>query len=237
MLTESTRWTPLTSAPDAALMFPTLSSAQIARIASQGMVRRITLGEVLVEAGQTDVPFFVVTAGGIEIIRPSALGDLLIAAHRPGMFTGEASMLLGRPAMMRVRASDAGEVIQLTRDQMHALIQTDAEMSEILMKAFIYRRAALVAQGIGDVLLIGAVRSAATLRVKEFLTRNGHPFHYLDLDRDADVQQLLDRFRRRSGRHPRDDLPRRCRAAGTPATRRIADCLGFNNADRPSSRP
>ena len=61
---------------------------------------------------------------------------------------------------------------------MHGLIQTDAELSEVLMKAFIYRRTELVAQGIGDVLLIGSVRSAATLRIREFLTRNGHPFKY-----------------------------------------------------------
>jgi thioredoxin reductase (NADPH) len=106
----------LTSAPDAASMFPTLGSGQIARIASHGVTRPVTRGEVLVEAGQTDVPFFVVTAGGIEIIRPSGLGDLVIAVHRPGQFTGEVSMLLGRPAMMRVRVSESGEVVQLTRE-------------------------------------------------------------------------------------------------------------------------
>jgi len=78
---------------------------------------------------------------------------------------------------------------------MHALIQTDAEISEVLMRAFIHRRVAVIAQGIGDVLLIGSVGSGATLRIKQFLTRNGHPFKYLDLDRDADVRQLLDRFR------------------------------------------
>ena len=96
--------------------------------------------------------------------------------------------------MMRLRVSESGEVVQLTRDQMHALIQTDAEMSDVLMKALIYRRIELVAQGIGDALLIGSAHSAATLRIKAFLTRNGHPFKYLDLDRDADVRDLLDRF-------------------------------------------
>lgn len=39
---------------------------------------------------------------------------------------------------------------------MHVLIQADAEISEILMNAFIHRRIALVAQGIGDALLIGS---------------------------------------------------------------------------------
>ena len=175
-------------------MFPTLSSAQIARIASRGVIRQITRGEVLIEGGQTNVPFFVVKAGEIEVIRPSGLGDLLIAIVHADQFTGDISMILGRPALMRLRVSESGEVVQLTRDQMHALIQADAEMSEMLMKALIYRRIELVAQGIGDVLLIGSAHSAATLRIKAFLTRNGHPFKYLDLDRDADVRDLLDRF-------------------------------------------
>src|SRR5262245_28059817 len=146
-------------------MFPTLSSAQIARIASRGVIRPITRGEVLIESGQTDVPFFVVRAGEIEVIRPSGIGDLPIATVRADQFTGDISMILGRPALMRLRVSEPGEVVQLTRDQMHALIQADAQISEVLMTALIYRRIELIAQGIGDALLIGSAHSAATLRI------------------------------------------------------------------------
>src|SRR5688572_3963574 len=128
-------------------MFPTLSSAQIARIASHGTTRPITRGEVLIEGGQTDVPFFVLNAGEIEVTRASGLGELLVAVLRPAQFTGDVSMILGRPAQMRLRVSGSGEVVQLTRDQMHALIQTDAEMSDVLMRALIHRRVALVAEG------------------------------------------------------------------------------------------
>jgi thioredoxin reductase (NADPH) len=209
-------------------MFPTLSPAQIARIAAHGVTRFITRGEVLIEGGQTDVPFFVLKAGTIEVVRPSGLGDLLIAILAPAQFTGDVSMILGRPAQMRVRASSAGEVVELTSRQMQALIQTDADLSEVVMRALIYRRVEMVAQGIGDVLLIGAGRSAATLRIKEFLTRNGHPFKYLDLDRDADVQDLLARFHVDTA-----ELPVLiCRGAAVlknPANQEIADRLGFND--------
>jgi thioredoxin reductase (NADPH) len=208
-------------------MFPRLTPAQIARIASHGVTRSVVRGEVLVEGGQTDVPFFVVKAGGIEIIRPSGLGDLLVAEHGPGQFTGEVSMLLDRRALMRVQVSESGEVIQLTRLQMHALIQTDAEMSEVLMKALIYRRLELVAQGLGDVLLIGSARAAATLRIKQFLTRNGHPFEYLDFDRDAGVQDLLDRFHV----DPAELPVMICRGEAVlkhPSNHEIAAHLGFN---------
>src|SRR5215472_13396610 len=208
-------------------MFPVLSSAQIARIASHGVIRPITRGEVLIEGGQTNVPFFVLKAGEIEVIRPSALEEILIAVVGPAQFTGDISMILGRPAQMRLRVSESGGVVQLTRDQMATLIQTDAEMSEVLMKAFIYRRVEMVARGIGDVLLIGSAHSAAAFRIKVFLTRNGHPFKYLDLERDADVWDLLDRFG-----VDRGELPVLIGRGGAvlknPANQEIAECLGFN---------
>src|SRR5260370_16813216 len=77
---------------------------------------------------------------------------------------------------------------------MRAMVHADAELSEILMRAFILRRVNLFAYGLGDVVLLGSSHSAGTLRIKEFLTRNTHPYSYIDLDRDADVQTLLDRF-------------------------------------------
>src|SRR5215470_3442377 len=208
-------------------MFPVLSSAQIARIASHGVIRPITRGEVLIEGGQTNVPFFVLKAGEIEVIRPSPLEEILIAVVGPAQFTGDISMILGRPAQMRLRVSEHGEVVQLTRDQMHALIQTDAEISEVLMRTFIHRRAAMVVQGIGDVLLVGSVGSAATLRIKQFLTRNGHPFKCLDLDRDADVRQLLAHFHLESAEMP-VVICRGEAVLKNPSNQEIADYLGFN---------
>src|SRR5262245_26867109 len=224
---ETARSTLLSSSANMALLFPMLSSAQSARIASHGVIRPITRGEVLIEGGQTNVPFFVLKAGEIEVIRPSAIEEILIAVVGPAQFTGDISMILGRPAQMRLRVSDSGEVVQLTRDQMHSLIQTDAEISEVLMRALIHRRAAMVAQGIGDVLLIGSAGSASTLRIKQFLTRNGHPFQYLDLDQDADVRQLLARFHL----EPAEIPVVICRGEAVlknPGNQEIADHLGFN---------
>ena len=77
---------------------------------------------------------------------------------------------------------------------MLGLVQTDAELSEILMRAFILRRVELISAGVGDIVLIGSTYSADTLRIKEFLMRNGQPYSYIDLERDPDVQNLLDSF-------------------------------------------
>lgn len=217
----------LTSAANAAQMFPRLSPSQLARLAGHGRQRSVVCGEVLIAEGQTDVPFFVVIDAEIEVVRPSSLGDRVIAVNGAGQFTGESSMLLGRPAMMRVRASRTGDVVQLTRDQMHALIQTDAEIGDVLMTAFVKRREALVAHGLGDVLVVGSSGSAATLRIAAFLTRNSHPFQYLDLDRDAEAPAVLDRFQLDAA-----ELPVMICRGGVvvknPSNDVIAERLGFN---------
>ena len=208
-------------------IFPTLTLAQVQRIALHGRVRPVRAGEVLFEAGERSVPFFVVTAGRLEMILPSTTGERLITVYRPGQFTGEVNMLSGRPVLFRSRATEAGEVIELDREQLIALVQTDSEIGEIIMRAFITRRVELIAQGLGDVVVVGSNHCAGTLRVKEFLTRNGHPYTYIDLDRDTDIQSLLDHFHVTVADVPvvicRSDMVLR-----NPTIQQIADCLGFN---------
>ena len=217
----------LTSRVDQA--FPMLTSAQIARIAVHGQVRHVQRGEVLMEAGEQTPRFFVVTAGHIAIVRPSGVTEELVVVLRPGQFTGEVTMLSGRRGLVRIRAGEAGAVVELERDYILALVQTDGELSEILLRAFILRRVELIAHGFGDVVLVGSRHSPGTLRIQAFLTRNGHPYASIDLDRDAGVQALLDQFQVTV-----DDVPvvicRGVVVLRNPTNGQIADCLGFNAA-------
>ena len=210
-------------------LFPTLGAPQITRIAAHGRRRAVSHGDLLVEVGDANVPFFVVLNGHVQVLRPADDGEALIVTLGPGQFSGEANMLTGRRAIARLRVSESGEVLELARDALLAVIQTDADVSDILMKAFILRRAELINQHFGDVVLIGSMHNAGTLRVKEFLARNGHPHVYIDLDRDADAQLMLDRFRVSEG-----DVPvlicRGQTALKNPSNQQIANCLGFNDA-------
>jgi thioredoxin reductase (NADPH) len=220
-------------ATQAEQMFPTLTPEQIARIEPQGRLRKVHQDEVLVEAGDEHVPFFVIKSGQIEIVRPSGLEETLIVVHDPGHFTGEVNMLSGRRSLVRMRAISDGEVIELNHEHLMTLVQTDPELSEIFMRAFILRRVELIAHGFGDVVLVGSVHCAGTLRVKEFLTRNGHPYTYLDLDRDPDVQDLLDRFQ-----VGEEDVPflifRGETVLRDPTNEQIAECLGLNDEIDPT---
>jgi thioredoxin reductase (NADPH) len=217
----------LSSRPDH--IFPTLTPAQIARVAAHGTVRAIQAGEILVEEGAPVVPFFVVTKGHLEIVRlDEKRNESLVAVHGAGQFTGEVNMLSGRRSLFRMRASEPSEVIEMDRQSVQALVQTDADLGEVLMRAFILRRVELVAHGMGDAVLVGSRHSSATLRIKEFLTRNNHPYAYLDLDLDPDAQGMLDHFHVTI-----TDVPVLiCRGTllKNPGNQEIAKCLGFNDA-------
>ena len=210
-------------------IFPKLIPKQIDRIQKRGHIRAVKLGEVLVEQGDTNVRFYVIISGEIEITRPSGVTETLITVHGPGEFTGEVNMLSGRRALFRARVTKSGNIIEMDRQQMMALLQSDPEIGDILMRAFILRRVELVAAGVGDVVLIGSTNSARTFQIKEFLMRNGHPYSYIDLERDLDVQALLDNFHITF-----NDIPVLiCQGEfvlRNPNNQQIAECLGFNEA-------
>ncbi len=210
-------------------VFPTLTPEQLARVAAHGRVRAVRKGEVLAGAGQHAESFFVVSKGSIELVRRTADGEEIVGVQKPGQFTGETNLLSGRQALLSLVVGEAGEVIDVKRDDLLALVQTDSELSDIFMRAFILRRVELIANQLGDVVLIGSSFCQATQRVKEFLTRNGHPYAFVDLDHDASVQELLDKFGVGVADVPvlicRQDLVLR-----NPTNLQIADCLGFNEA-------
>ena len=219
---------PLTLAPREEQVYPTLTPEQIARVAAHGKRRAVQAGEVLIQAGQEHFPFFVVTAGKAEGVA-GGVGQELIITLGPGQFSGEMNLLTGRRGLATIKVTESGEVIEVQRDDLLNLVQTDAELSEIFMRAFILRRVALIDRELGDVVLIGSNYSSETLRIQEFLTRNAHPYKYLDLERDAGAQEFLDRFKVSAA-----DIPIVfCRGEvllRNPTNSEIADCLGFNQA-------
>ena len=214
-------------------VFPTLTSAQIERIASHGHVRTVQQNEVLIQAGGTADRFFVVKSGEVHAIRKADNTEELVCVINPGMFTGELTLIAGRRALVQIRVNIPGEVIEIDRNQLLALVQTDSELSDILIRAFILRRVELISHGLGDVVLIGSNYCAGTLRIKEFLMRNGLPYTFFDLDHDADVQALLDRFQVKIS-----DVPVLiCRGEAVlrnPANSEIAKCLGLNEMIDPA---
>ncbi len=114
-------------------LFPILTPEQIGRIAEHGRLRKVESGEVLSDVGQANLHFYVVTGGTLMLLRSGENAETL-ALIKPGMFTGEVTMLSGRRGLAQLRADGPGEVIELDRDNLLSLVQTDGELSDILMR-------------------------------------------------------------------------------------------------------
>ncbi|MDB5048475.1 MAG: trxB 1 [Fibrobacteres bacterium] len=217
------------SASSAASLFPTLSPAQVERLTVYGRIRNVQAGELLVEAGDQDAPIFVIKTGRMEVVQPTDATEKPVAQFLPGQFSGEISHLYGRRTLLRARAKESGVFIEINRKHLLDLVQTDSELGDIFMRAFVLRRVELIAQEFGDVVILGSDHSPGTLRIKEFLRGNGHPYSYIDLDKDALAQDLLDRFQ-----VDVSDVPVLiCRGnvvLRNPDNEQIAECLGFNEA-------
>jgi thioredoxin reductase (NADPH) len=220
---------PAPSALDARTQaFPVLTAAQIDRIRPLGRLRKVQRGEILFEPNDTAVPFFVLLSGSMEIVQPSLEGERPVALHAAGEFTGEITMISGQRCLVRGRVTEPGEFLEVSGDVLRSLVGKDAELSEILLRAFILRRIELIRRGYGNIILMGSNHSSQTLQLREFLSRNGHPYTYVDLDTDRTSQELLDRFEVKPSEVPvvicngRDVLR-------SPSIQKLANCLGMNS--------
>jgi thioredoxin reductase (NADPH) len=207
-------------------MFPHLTPVQIARLSAHGSKRAIQKGEVLAEPGDR-LPMYVVLSGSIEIVQPTLTGETLIVVHTAGSFSGDVGTLRGISAVVRMRVREGGEVLVIDEAHLRTIFQTDSELSELFMRAFILRRVALISTQSSDVVLLGSTHSAGTLRLQQFLTRNTYPFVNLDIEGDASVRDLLDRFHVKV-----EDIPVVvCRGSvvlKNPSNEEVAACLGMN---------
>ena len=215
---------PLPPGVDPESIFPTLTDAQIAHIAAFAGERRFGDGERVWEQGARNRSLFVVLEGEVVILSGESQ---IVVVHQKGGFSGDVDLLSGRPVVVSGRARGVTRVLEVPSETLRSLVQTDAELSAIFLRAFLLRRVALVHYGWGNVVLIGSKHSAGTLELQEFLTRNNQPYQSLDVDRDPDVQHTLEAF----GVGVEDVPVLICRGElvlRRPTIEEVGECLGLN---------
>ena len=208
-------------------MFPKLDDGQIARLASFGGQQDVQAHEVILEPGDLHHGIFVVLSGSVEVIRVSGDGETVLHVLGRGEFTGDVNLLSGRGTLIRGRTVEASTLLEIDRANLRHIMQTDAALGETFLNAFVLRRVYLISNSIGDAVLIGSNHSSDTLRLREFLARNGQPHTYLDVEVDPEVQTVLDQFG-----VPLADIPvlicRGAVALRNPSNSEAAECLGLN---------
>src|SRR5256885_1405787 len=179
---------------DDAVLFPTLADSELAVLAALGTRRSVAVGEYLYREGDPTYDFYVILSGAAEIVVRSESEERIVARHGPGRFLGELNLLSGQRVYLSARVVEPGEVIVVPRAALQHVIATKPSLGDTILAAFLARRSGLLSSASAAIRVVGSRFSPESLRVREFLARNGIPHEWLDPDRDSAVERLLREF-------------------------------------------
>ena len=211
-------------------MFPVLDAAQIetAKRFASGEARRFAAGELIFDVGEKNVPAWLLLDGSIDIVRRDGLNhETAIVTHRAGQITGEISQLSGRGGLAGGRAGPEGcTAMPFDAPHLRALMVGSAELGEIVMRAFILRRVALIEEGGAGSVLVGRPGTPDLVRLQGFLSRNSYPYTVLDATADEEGRAIIERLG-----VPPEELPLMLCPNGTvlkrPTDAQAGVCLGI----------
>lgn len=173
--------------------FPTLTDGQIEVLSRYGERRGTETGDTLFREGDRSYDFFVVLSGEIEIVENFRGEERVIATHGAGKFLGELNMFTGQAVYLTAVVKQAGEVLALPPERLKEIVGDDPTLSDLILKAFLFRRSMLLESGAG-MKIVGSRYSPDTMRLREFAVRNRLPHSWTDLEEDTDAEALLKEF-------------------------------------------
>jgi thioredoxin reductase (NADPH) len=215
-------------------IFPRLSAEEIARMRRFGTPRHWAAGETLLDTGRPGPGMILVLSGAVSISRCDGLGRCLrVAQYHTGEFAGDVGQLSGQHSLVNAVALEPVDALVFPPEQLRALINSEAELGERILRALILRRVSAIEVGVG-VVLIGQGQDARLHDLCGFLTRNAHPYRVLDVASDGEARMLVEQFSATP-----DDLPLAVCADGNvlrrPSGAQLAAALGFLQAVDPSN--
>jgi thioredoxin reductase (NADPH) len=207
--------------------FPVLSEDMVARMMPYGREEAVKRGTALYTRGERSVDFFVVLDGSIQVLDTDEHGVASVfTTHRARQFTGELDLFNGRAILVSGRAGEDSRVLRVNPAEFRHMVSAEADISELIMRAFILRRVGLIRHSHGGVTLIGSGHAADTLRLQRFLERNAYPHRLLDTDADPDAGGFLDCFAITPDQLPVVIATGDC-VLRNPSTPGLADALGL----------
>ena len=160
------------------MAFPCLTEDMIRCIRSYGTEAEYDNGTQLSAAGQREADMFVVLTGSIQVYTVDDRRQLeSIIELGPLQFTGELNLLNDQPPLVSARTSAAHtSLLCISRQNLRRLMRAEGDIANLITQAFVWRRIGLVSQAKTGVVLFGQEGEAETLKLQQFLSRNGYPY-------------------------------------------------------------
>ena len=165
--------------------FPVLTEAQLARLRSYGEPYEVAAGDVLTRAGDASYDFILVDSGEVEVMSTATAesDEAVVVAHGAGRFIGELNLLTGQKAYLTARVSQPGLVHRISPAQFRRLMDSDPELSDLILRALLARRAVLRDSPAARSLeILGSDMSAASLALRTYAARQQLPHTWIEAD-------------------------------------------------------
>ena len=212
------------------LAFPKLSDSEVESLAGLATICSFKDGELIFQAGQRGLPFYVVESGAIAIVDESTEESKTVVVHGPREFTGDVSLLTDRPAAISAYSRGETRAYCVSQAELRRVIQEIPDLSDKLLEAFQTRRIMLERSGFVGVRVIGHLGDPDLTEIREFFDKNKVPHTWVDADA-PDGQAAM-----RSLGVTSDQLPFVACNRGTrsprPTVTRLAECLGLKRQIR-----
>jgi thioredoxin reductase (NADPH) len=165
--------------------FPDLTEAQLGSLRARSTAEDVVVGDVLFHAGDREYDFILIDSGAVEIVRlktPDAPEEV-VAVHPAGRFLGELNMLTGQRAYLTGRVSEGGRIYRMPPDGFRRVMAEDAELSDVILRAFLARRQFLrTGEGARSVEILGTPLSTAAHTLRNWAARQQLPHMWIDID-------------------------------------------------------
>ncbi len=206
--------------------YPHLDDAMIDRIRAYGTECNYSKGDILFERGECEVDFFVVLDGSIEIYEHQSGGTRVITSHCEKQFTGELDLFNARQILVGGRMGKDGRVIRVNRAAFKRMLASEADISEIITRAFILRRVGLISHKQGSVTLLRNSENSDAIRIERFIKRNGYPVEVVDCSSE-ECQDYYEKYDLDESALPAVIIHLGERVVSNPTNFQLAECLGL----------
>jgi thioredoxin reductase (NADPH) len=169
-----------------------VTPAMMKRLRGYGETEPVEPGGQLFKQGDRLVDFFVVVAGEVELYERKGRTSYEVASTLAKLqFTGELDLLNDRPTLLNCRAVMKSTVLRISRESVRKLMRTELDIAELILTEWIVRRARLVNDRQGGIIVVGDSHAAETMRIERFLIGNGHPHQLIDSNLNQEAEVLL----------------------------------------------